>query len=109
MFQSFVPFPTAPSNDGHLHAVDRRERIEEAVPALAAVAPNPELTGRRSHVERGRLQVINVERIAEDGEVGFLFRQAAREPLPGAAAVLAAPNGRSAVRTGARGRGERHD
>jgi hypothetical protein len=40
------------SDHRHLHAVHRREGIEDAVPRLAAVAADPDLAGRRAEIER---------------------------------------------------------
>ena len=86
------------SHHRNLHAVDRRERIEQAAPRLAAVSPDPELSGRGPEVERGRLELVDVHRVALDREEALLLRQAAGKPLPRAAAILAAPD---------RGRGAR--
>ena len=47
------------SHDGHLHAVDRRERVEQAFPLLAAVATDPELAGGRPKIEGGRREPGN--------------------------------------------------
>src|SRR5213594_2969056 len=38
------------SRHGDLDAMDRRERVVQALPLLAAVAPDPELTGRGAEV-----------------------------------------------------------
>src|SRR5712691_4658493 len=92
-----------------LHAVDRRERVEQAVPLLAAVPSDPELSRRGAEVERRRLELVDVHRVAQDREEALLLRQTAGEPPPRAAAVLAAPDGGDAARTGARRRLERHD
>ena len=39
--------------------MDRRERVEEAVPALASVPADPELSGGGAEIEGGRLQVVH--------------------------------------------------
>src|SRR2546425_618749 len=101
--------PSRGSDHRDLDAVDRRERVEQAVPLLAAVATDPELARGGAEVERGRLQLVDGHRVAQDRVVGILLREAAGKTLPGAAAVLAAPHGRGAVRTGARHRHERQD
>src|SRR5262245_65905958 len=72
-----------------LHAVDRRKRVEETVPLLAAVAPDPELTRRGSEVERRRLLLVDVHRVERDREVGVLLREAFGEPAPRSTGVLA--------------------
>ena len=80
------------SHHRDLHAVDRRQRVEEATPFLAAVTTDPELAGRGAEVERGRAEVVDVHRVPQDREVALLLRHSACEPLPRAAAVLAAPD-----------------
>src|SRR6185369_97147 len=97
------------SHDGDLHAVDWRQRVEEALPALAAVTTDPKLAGGCPEVERGRRQLVDVHRVAQHREITLLFRQPLRELLPRAAAVFAAPDARRAVGTGACLRGERHN
>src|SRR5437867_8999158 len=79
------------SDHRDLHAVDRRERVEQAAPVLAPIAAHPELTRRGPEVERGRAELVDVHRVALDGEEALLLRQPAREPPPGVAPVLAAP------------------
>src|SRR5438552_10591442 len=97
---SFDPGPLRPVASDHrdLHAVDRRERVEQAVPLLAAVPPDPELACRGAEVERRRLELVDVHRVAQDREEALLLRQTAGEPPPRAAAVLAAPDGGGAAR-----------
>src|SRR5205823_6557739 len=92
----------SPSDDGNLDVVDRRQRIEQALPLFAAFSANPELAGRRAEVERRRLEPIDVHRIAQNGEVALLFRQPARESVPRGAAILATPHCRCTAGTGAR-------
>jgi len=41
------------SRDGDLDVVDRGQRIEQAIPMLAALPPDPQVTGRRAEVECG--------------------------------------------------------
>src|SRR5262245_65631090 len=72
-----------------LHAVDRRQRVEETVPLLAAVPPDPELARRGAEVERRRLLLVDVHRVAQHREIGLFLREAASEPAPRVAAVLA--------------------
>src|SRR5262249_53988130 len=57
---------------------------------------------------RRRLQLINVQPVAQDREVTVLLRKALGQPLPGVAAVIAAPDSGCAVRTGARHPGQRY-
>src|SRR5712692_6381276 len=83
--------PSLGSDHGDLHAVDRRERVEQAAPLLTAVSPDPELTGRGREVERGRLELVDVHRVALDREEALLLRQPAGEPPPRVATVFAAP------------------
>src|SRR5262245_43743888 len=83
----------ASSHHRDLHVVDGRQRFEQAVPFLAALASDPELAGRGPEVERRRLEAVDVHRVALDREIALLLRQALREPAPRAAAVLAAPHG----------------
>src|SRR5207237_1329424 len=97
------------SDHRNLHAVDRRERVEQAAPLLAAVAADPELSRRGPEIERGRLELVDVHRVALDREEALLLRQPAREPLPRTAAILAAPDRGCTARAGARRRVERHD
>src|ERR1700730_11278823 len=97
------------SHDCNLDAVDRGQRIEQAVPLLAALPPDPELTGRRSEVERGNLEAVDVHRVAQDGEVALLVRQPTRESAPRVAAILAAPHRGRTAGTGARRRLKGHD
>jgi hypothetical protein len=97
------------SHDRDLHAVDRRKRIEQAVPFLAAVAAHPELTGRGPELKRRRLEIVKVHSIAEHGEETFLLRQSLGQPPPRVAAVLAPPDRRSAAGTRSCRRLERHD
>src|SRR5439155_12498481 len=96
------------SHDGSLDAMDRRERVEQALPLLPSVPPDPELPGGGPEIEGRRLQVVEVQRVAQHREVALLPGQTQREFLPRAAAVFAAPDGRGAARTGARGRLERN-
>src|SRR5579864_350821 len=96
-------------DDGDLHAVDWRQGLEQAAPLLAAVAPDPELTGRGAEVEGWRRDLVDRHRVAQDREVAGLLREAAGEPPPGVAAVLAAPDRGRATRAGARGTLEWHD
>src|SRR5438552_3682930 len=91
-----------------LHAVDWRQRVEQAAPVLAAVAPHPQLARRSAEIESGFLELIDVQRVALDREEAFLLRQAAREAFPGIAAVCASPHCGRAARTGARHRLQRH-
>src|SRR5690348_12950550 len=86
-------------DDRDLDVVNRRQRVEEAFPLLPALAADPELTGRRTEVECRRLQVVDRHRIAQDREVALLLRHPLRQPVPGIAAILAAPDGGSAVGT----------
>ena len=62
------------SHDRDLDVVDRGQGIEQAVPLLAALPSDPELTGRRSEVKRGRLEPVDIHRVALDGEVALLLR-----------------------------------
>src|SRR5881628_579201 len=87
--------------------MDRRKRVEQTLPPLAAVAADPELSGGRPEVQGRRLQVIDVHRVAQHSEIAFFLRQTFRELLPRAAAVFAAPDSRRAARTGARRRFKR--
>jgi hypothetical protein len=50
--------------------------------SASAVAAHPELTGRRPEVERGRLQLVDVHRIALDGKEALFFRQPSRDAAP---------------------------
>src|SRR5438477_2902741 len=52
----------AASDDSGLHAMDGRKRIEQALPSLAAVAADPELSGRSPEIERGRRRPVGVQR-----------------------------------------------
>src|SRR2546426_5076386 len=90
------------SDHRDLHAVDRRQRVEQAVPLLAAVPPDPQLSRRGPEVERGRFELVDVHRVAQDREEALLLRHAAGELPPRAAAILAAPDRGSAAWTGAR-------
>src|SRR5436309_13520653 len=89
------------SDNRDFYAVDWRERVKQAFPFLAAVAPNPELSSRGAQVERRRPQLVDVHGIAQHGEVTLPFWQPFRELLPRVAAVLAAPDSRSGAWTGA--------
>src|SRR2546427_798577 len=85
------------SHDRDLDVVDRGQRIEQAVPLLTALPPDPELTGRRSEVERWCLEPVDVHCVAQDGEVALLLRQPTRDPAPRVAPILAPPHrGRAA-------------
>src|SRR5262245_4811574 len=97
------------SDHRDFHAVDGREGVEETAPLLAAVVADPESSGGGAEVERGRLQVVDVHRIALNREETLLLWQAAGEPLPRVTAVLAAPHCGRAPWTGARRRLEWHD
>src|SRR5436190_11594570 len=88
--------------------MDRRQRVEQALPPLATVAPDPELAGGGTKVERGGLKLIDVHRVAQNGKVALLLREPARQPVPRIAGVLAAPNSGRAAGTGARLRRKRH-
>src|SRR5262245_32535147 len=78
--------------------MDWRERLEQAVPLLATVASDPNLTGCRAKVECRRLEVVDIHAVALDRKVTFLLGEAASEPLPRAASILAAPDGGRAAR-----------
>src|SRR5260221_8895057 len=70
------------SNDDGLDAVDWRKRVEQAFPTLASIATDPKLAGGRPEVECWRRHCVDVHRVAQHGEVGFLFRQPVRELPP---------------------------
>src|SRR5438034_1172875 len=67
------------SNHRDLDAVDGRERIEKAAPIFAAVAADPELSGRGPEVERGRLELVDGHRVALDREEALLHGPARRD------------------------------
>src|SRR5438552_12066937 len=90
------------SDYGDFHAVDRRERIEETVPLLAAVAADPELSGRRPEIKRWRPQFVYVHRVSQHRKIAFLFWKSFRKFVPRVAAILAAPDCGSSARTRAR-------
>src|SRR6266568_7861525 len=90
------------SDHCNFYTVDRRERIEKAIPLLPAVAADPELSGRGAEIKGRRSQLINVHRIPQHGEVAFPFGKTFRQFVPRVAAILAAPDGGSSTRTGAR-------
>src|SRR5437773_11217181 len=90
------------SHDRDLDVVNRGQRIEQAVPLLTALPPDPKLTGRRAEVECGCLEPVDVHRVAQDGEVALLLRQPTREPAPRLAAILASPHRGRPAGTGAR-------
>src|SRR5215469_14964317 len=69
------------SHDCDLDVVDRGQRIEQAVPLLTTLPPDPQLTGRRAEIECRCLELIDVHRVAQDGEVALLPRQPTCEPL----------------------------
>src|SRR4051812_13519922 len=89
--------------------MDWGQRIEQAIPLLTALSSDPELTRRCSEVERGRLDPVDVHRIAQNSEVALLLRQPSREPAPRIAAILATPHCGRAARTGTRPRLQGHD
>src|SRR5262249_28439130 len=93
----------------HLHIVDWRQRVEEAVELLSAIPANPELTGRRPEIQRRCFEAVDVHRVPQDSEVAVLFRKALREPGPRIAAILATPDGGHSAWTRAGLRLERHD
>src|SRR5262245_25896789 len=99
--------PTTPSDDRHLHVEDRRQRVEQALPLLAALAAHPQLAGGGAEVERRRPGLVDVHPVAEHGEEAVPLRQPLRELLPRAAAVLAPPYAGRGGGTGARHRLER--
>src|SRR5690348_13217027 len=66
---------TLASHDRDLDVVDRGQRIEQAVPLLTTLPPDPQLTGRRAEIECRCLELIDVHRVAQDGEVALLPRQ----------------------------------
>src|SRR2546426_10528977 len=74
--------PLRSSHNGGLHTMDWRKRFEEALPSLAAVAAHPELSGGGPEIERGRLQVVDVQRVAQHGEIALLLGQSLRQLLP---------------------------
>src|SRR5438876_1988579 len=59
---SVIRAGTYDSHDRDLDVVDRGQRIEQAVPLLTALPPDPELTGRRPEIERGGLEPVDVHR-----------------------------------------------
>src|SRR5215469_17317010 len=97
------------SHDRDLDVVNRGQRIEQAVPLLTPLSPDPQLAGRRAEVECRRLKPVDVHRIAQDGEIALLFRQSPREPTPRLAATLATPHCWRAARTRASRRLKRYD
>src|SRR5687767_10377967 len=99
----------ASSDHCHLNVVDRGQRIEQAVPLLTALPPNPELAGRRPEIQRGRLEAVNVHRIALNSKVAILLWQPTREPGPRAPAILATPYCGRVAWTSARRRIKGHD
>ena len=64
------------------HVMNRRQRIEQAIPLLAALPADPQLTGRRAEVKRGRVEPVDVHRVALHREVGLLLRQPTGETAP---------------------------
>src|SRR5207248_10431240 len=68
---------------------------------------HPKLAGGGAEIERGRLQLVDVHRVAQYGEEGLLLGESVRQLLPGYAAVLAAPDRGRSARAGARHRLER--
>src|SRR5437588_2812436 len=101
--------PVSSSYYRHLDTMNRRQRVEQAAPLLAAVAPHPQLPRGRAEVERGGLEVVDGHAVALDGEEALFLRQATSQPAPGIAAVLAAPDRGRAAGTGARPALQRHD
>src|SRR5215471_11481961 len=97
------------SHDGDFDVVYGGQRIKQAVPLLAALPPDPQLTGGRAEVECGCPEPVDVHRVAQDGEVALLLRQPTREPTPRLAAIFAAPHRGRAARTGARRPLKGHD
>src|ERR1700722_4763927 len=65
------------SHDRDLHAVDRRQRIEEATPFLTPFTTDPKLAGCGAEVERGRAKVVDVHCVPQDREVAILLRHSA--------------------------------
>src|SRR5690348_5441883 len=99
----------ANSHDRDLDVVNRRQRIEQAVPLLTALPTDPQLTGRRAEVECGCLEQVDVHRVAQDGEVALLLWQPTRDAAPRLATIFAAPHRWRAAWTGARRRLQGHD
>ncbi len=95
-------------DDGDLDVVDWRQRVEHAVPLFATVTADPELAGRGAEVQRGRGERVDGHAVAQHREVGVLLGETLRQPAPGVAAVLAAPDGWRAARARARRGLERH-
>jgi len=69
-------------NDRDFHAVDGRQRVEQAIPIFAAVTSDPELSGRGAEVEGGGFEVVDVHGVALDGEEALLLGQPLGEALP---------------------------
>src|SRR6516164_4122246 len=89
------------SNDSDFDAVDGWERAKETFPILTAVAAKPKLAGCRAKVQCRRGKFVHIHRVAQDREIAVALGQPLGQTVPGVAAVLGAPGGRSAVRTGA--------
>src|SRR5882762_1779517 len=96
------------SHDRELEVVTLEQRIEEAVPLLTTLAPDPRLTGRGVEVECKCLEPVDVHRVAQDGEVALLPRQPTCEPTTRLAAIFAAPHRWRSAGTGARRRLKGH-
>src|SRR5215471_7053626 len=97
------------SHNTDLDVVNRRQRIEEAIPLFTTLPPDPKLASRRPEVERGSLEAVDVHRVAQNREIALLLGQPARKPSPGLAAIFAAPHRRRAPRATARRRLKRHN
>src|SRR5689334_9848402 len=97
------------SHDRDLDVVDRRERIEKAVPLFTALPPHPQLTRRCAEVECRCLEPIDVHRVAQDSKVALFLWQPTREPAPRFTAVFAPPHRWCAARAGTCRRRKGHD
>jgi hypothetical protein len=63
------------SHDRDLDVLNRWHRIEQAVPLLTAIPPDPQLTGRRAKVQCRCLEPVDIHRVAQYSEVALLLRQ----------------------------------
>src|SRR5215471_19620000 len=80
------------SHNTDLDIVNRRQRIEQAIPLFTTLPPDPKLASRRAEVESGRLEAVDIHCVPEDGEVALLLGKPVRETVPRLSATFAAPH-----------------
>src|SRR5688500_17001074 len=74
------------------HRQHPRQAAGDAIPGLSGVAAGEQVAAGRAEVDAGRVAYIGAHRVAQNAGEFRLAVQPARDPLPGFAAIVRAPD-----------------